>query len=259
MDKKSINRAARTIELKANSKKEFFLVHGYTGSPTDFNKLGHYLHKRFNANVKIMRIVGHGTKIEDLDSLHYKDFLECVEKELRKDLKKGRKIIIGGLCLGSLIAFELASHYPVKGIFSSSASYKYRFPVNILSYLEPAILKKHWKKPATAYEKRARMGSYNYPYVHLRGIKIIRQAKKSLKNKWKNVQAPCVMIHCNWDRILHNRSDEEIIKRIGSKKVKKFLFESDSEGEHNLFFSPYHKKVYKIFGDFFEENKVFEK
>lgn len=259
MDGRNIAEAAKTIELKAKNKNEFFLIHGYTGSPTDFNKLGHYLHKRFNANVKIMRIVGHGTKIEDLDRLHYKDFLECVEKELKKDLKKRMKIVIGGLCLGSLIAFDLASRYPIKGIFSSSASYKYRFPVNIVSYFEPIIFKKHWKKPITNYEKRARLGSYNYPYVHLRGFKIIKQARKSLKNKWKNINAPCVMVHCNWDKILHYKSDEEIIKRVGSQKTKKFLFESDSEGEHNLFFSPYHKKVYKIFGDFFEENQVFKK
>jgi len=41
-------------------------------------------------------------------------------------------------------------------------------------------------------------------------------------------------------------------------KIKNVVFLSKIEGEHNLFYSPYHKKVYKIFGNFFEKNKIFK-
>ncbi len=61
----------KTIELKANNKKLFILIHGYTGSVTDFNELPNYLHKKFNANVKVVCLKGHGTKIEDLEMLRY--------------------------------------------------------------------------------------------------------------------------------------------------------------------------------------------
>lgn len=64
-----INKKAETINIKADSKKEFFLLHGYTGSPTDFNNLGLYLNKRFNANVRIIRLKGHGKELKILTIL----------------------------------------------------------------------------------------------------------------------------------------------------------------------------------------------
>ena len=89
-----IEKKVKTIELRANSKKEFFLIHGYTGSPTDFNGLANYLNKRFNANVKIITLRGHGTKIDDLDDLKLEHFLEQIDTEFRKDLAKGREIVV---------------------------------------------------------------------------------------------------------------------------------------------------------------------
>ncbi len=81
----------KTIELKSNSDKEFFLIHGYTGSPTDFNNLPRLLHKKFNANVKVILLKGHGTKIEDLDNITYNDFFNQIREELEKDIKKRKE------------------------------------------------------------------------------------------------------------------------------------------------------------------------
>jgi len=64
-----------TIELVADSNKLFFLVHGYTGSPTDFHSLPELLQKECKANVKIMLLPGHGTQVEDLDSVSYEDLM----------------------------------------------------------------------------------------------------------------------------------------------------------------------------------------
>ncbi len=258
MDSIKVAQEAKTIELKSPNRKMFFFIHGYTGSPTDFNKLGYYLHRRFNANVKIMRMVGHGTKISDLDRLDYMDFLDDIEKELKKDIAKGMKIVIGGLCSGSLMAFDLAARYPVRGVLSASAAYRYRFPVNLLRYIVPLFPIKHVKKPVTNYEKRSRLGSYNYPIVHLRGLKVVSQAKIRLKKLFPKVTAPSVFVHCDWDKICHNKSNSIIESRINSKKTKNVVISSKHEGEHNLFYSPYHEKVYEIFGDFVEKNRLFD-
>src|SRR3989339_867365 len=111
MGKSKIDKKAKTINLKGNSKKEFFLLHGFTGSPTDFNHLGEYLNKRFDANVRIIRLKGHGEKIENLSNFEYNDLFLQAENELKKDLKKGREIIVGGISLGSFIALQLSTKY----------------------------------------------------------------------------------------------------------------------------------------------------
>ena len=76
MANKKINPKAKSIKLKANSKKLFFLIHGYTGSPTDFHNLPYLLNQKLKANVIVPLLPGHGTTIEDLDTLDFEDFLE---------------------------------------------------------------------------------------------------------------------------------------------------------------------------------------
>ena len=126
-----VNQKAKTINIEANSDKEFFLIHGYTGSPTDFNGLENYLNKRFTANIKIIKLNGHGTRGEDLEDLELSNFLEQVEAEFKKDMAKGRKIVVGGVSFGAQLALYLASKYDVRGIFTISIPHKLKFPFNI--------------------------------------------------------------------------------------------------------------------------------
>ena len=256
MDRSKINKNARTINLKGKTDREFFLLHGYTGSPTDFNQLGRYLNKRFKANVKIIRLIGHGEKIENLDKLNYKDFLLQAERELKKDIGKKRKIIIGGLSVGSFIALQLSSKYSVKGVLNISLPYKKRFFCGIISFLEPIIFKKYWKKPFSEHEKKLREKAFFYS-TSLLGFKIIRQAKEEIKNKLKKITAPCLIIHVAKDKLFSFEGAKIIREKIKSHIKEIVLFEEKGQISHNPFYSSNHEKIYKIIGDFVEKNKLF--
>ena len=45
-----------------------FLIHGYTGTPYDFNNLPHYLHEQHGVRVRVMLLPGHGTSVYDRSS-----------------------------------------------------------------------------------------------------------------------------------------------------------------------------------------------
>ncbi len=256
MDTKNIAKKAKTIKLNSSSKNTFFLIHGYTGSPTDFNELGDYLHNKFDANVLIPRIVGHGTQISDLDKLNYEDFLKDVEKELKKEIDKGNNIIIGGISLGGLLAIDLASTYNLKGILNVSTSYNFKFPVNIIRHVIPLLPIKYTKKPDFNLKKRIKLGAYTYPLTHLRGFKVVSQAKKRVNEVIKNITAPCLFIHYKKDNVIDYKGDKIILSMISSKIKKNIVFPSNGEKEHNIFYSSYHQKIYKILGDFVEENRL---
>jgi len=256
MDTNKVAKEAETIELKSSSKNVFFLIHGYTGSPTDFNGLGDYLHERFNANVKIPRIIGHGTIISDLDKLNYEDFLKDIEKELRKEIDKGNNIIIGGISLGGLLAIDLASKYRIKGILNVSTSYDFKFPVNIIRYIIPLLHLKYIKKPDYNLKKRIKLGAYTYPLTHLRGFKVVSQAKKKIDKIMKKVTAPCLFLHYKNDNVT-DRGDKIILSKLSSKIKKSIVFPSNGEKEHNIFYSAYHQRIYRILGDFVEKNRLF--
>ena len=253
MDRAKIHPLAKSINLRANSKKEFFLIHGYTGSPTDFNQLPYYLHKKFNANVKIPRLRGHGTNVKNLGKLNYRDFFNQIEKELEKDIKNGKEIVLIGISLGAFIAFQLSAKYKVKGVIAVSPMYKYKFPFNFLSIIEPIIFKKIWKKPIPEYEKELRKNSFSYEVVHGRGFRVIRQAKREIKKYFKMVKVPYLIIGSKKDMIVDYRGFETIKKMIGSKNVKMFIFDSKKKANHNLFYSPHHNEVYKIIEEFIKK------
>ena len=256
MVESKINKKARTINIRANSKREFFLLHGYTGSPTDFNNLGKYLNKRFNANVKIIRLKGHGENIENIDNLSYNDFLLQSEKELKKELKKGKKIIIGGISVGSLIALHLSTKYPVKGIINISVPYKYKSLTSVVAFLEPLIPKKHWKKPIPRYQKELRKNSFHYG-INLLGLRIIKEGKKNLNNILNKITAPCLIVHSVKEKIFHIDGMKFIEKKINSKIHELNIFKENGKAGHNPFYSENHAKLYETIGNFVEKNKLF--
>lgn len=251
-----VNKKARTIEINSSSDREFFCIHGYTGSPTDFNQLGVYLNKRFGANVKIARLLGHGEKIENLKNLNYSDFLTQVESELQKSILKKRKIVLVGISVGSLLALSLSSKFDnIRGIVLVSPPIDYKFPGKILEFLEPIIFKKYFKKPIPEYEQGLRKNAFCYP-VNLRGLRIIKQGKNSLKNSYRNVNSPCLLIHVEQDKLFKKSGVISLQNQISSKISKLFLFEENSS--HNPFYSPEHKVIYKEIGDFVGKNNLFD-
>jgi len=257
MVKQKVDKRAKTINLKSNSNKEFFLIHGYTGSPTDFNNLPYYLNKRFNANVKVIRLKGHGEKIDNIDDLKYEDFFLQAENELKKDIKNGMQIVIGGISMGSFIALHLASKYPIKGIFNISIPYKNKFLTEIVAFVEPLIPKKHWKKTISDDEKELRAHGFFYD-TNIKGLNILKKAKKELKKALKKITAPSFIIHVLEDKIFHLNGVISVQKNINSHVNEIFIFDGKKAG-HNPFYSPNHKELYNLIGDFVEKNNLFEK
>ena len=258
MGKSKINQKAKTINLKGNSKKEFFLLHGFTGSPTDFNHLGEYLNKRFNANVRIIRLKGHGEKVENLSNFEYNDLFLQAENELKKDLKKGREIIVGGISLGSFIALQLSTKYPVKGIINISIPYKYKFLISIVAFFEPFIKKKHWKKVMPKYQKDLRKDAFYYD-ASLFGFRYIKEGKDELDKILNKVIAPCLIVHVMKEKVFHLAGAKMIQNRISSKIVEFDLFKSLGLPSHNPFYSKNHHQLYETIGNFVEKNNLFSK
>lgn len=255
MDEPRVDKKGEAIYIKAGTKREFFLLHGYTGSPTDFNELGNYLNKRFNANIRIVRLKGHGEKIENIDNLSYNDFYLQAENELRKDIENGMEIVAGGISIGSFIALQLSAKYPLRGIINISIPYKNRLLTGMISFLEPIIPKKHWKKPISPEEKVLRKNAFYYD-INIRGFRIIKQAKNELNKVLDNIKAPCLIVHVDHD-IFHKNSPEIIKEKISSKTTEICIFNTEKKASHNPFYTSQHEKLYEIIGDFVEKNRLF--
>jgi esterase/lipase len=246
-----IHRLAKPVYLKANSNKEFLLLHGYTGSPTDFNTLPSYLHKKLKSNVRVILLKGHGTTEKALKDIKLDEILYQIEHEIQRDLKKRRKIIVGGVSFGAQVALYLAAKYPVMGVFHVSLPYRFRFPFNIKGFWLIAYVKRFWKKRIPKYEKELRKNSFYYKKIDVYGLKFAKQMNKKISEILNNIHAPCLSIYPTCDRVGTIQSIYLVENQIRSRIKKRYI--ADFNG-HNPFYSKHSRYVNKIIGDFFEKH-----
>lgn len=255
-----VTKKIESIELKADSNREFFLIHGYTGSPTDFRKLPYLLNQKFDANVRIILLPGHGTKVEDLDDITYKNLLQTLTIELEKDIKQGREIVLGGVSLGGLFALLLASKYPVSGLFNIYSPYVLKFPFNLKGLDAVGKRLKYWKKlNVTARKKEIDGGSFSYPYVHANGLSILKRANNELRKSVFNVACPTISISSTTDNFSRHDSLDILHNSLNSiiKKKRRFPTKRRNFFSHNIFFSEAENEVYEEIINFIELNGLF--
>jgi len=230
----------KTINLKSNSKTLFFLIHGYTGSPNDFNNLPQYLTDNLDADVKVLLLKGHGTKVQDLDDLKLNDFINQIEAELKADLEEYELLIIGGVSFGAQMAMHFASRFPVDGVFNVCLPYKLKFPFNIPGLSILSFFKKYWEKPISNKEKAVREKTFYYHQMHANGLKIVKKANKLLKTELSNIRCPVLTIYTKNDPIGNYKAIGYISRKIDVPHYIKII----ENKNHNLFFSENNTKIY---------------
>ncbi len=258
MDKQSDTSAQKLkTSNAANRKFSFFLIHGYTGSPTDFNGLEDALRREFDADVIIPVLPGHGTTVHALEGIAYEDFFHSAEAALQDELRKERKIILGGVSFGAQLALALAAKYPVEAILNVSAPYGISFPLNTKLAGRLALLKTHWKKIVPKREKFLRAQSArhktipSYAAIPSRALSIIKTANNHIRENLHHISAPYFGIYSTKDFISDYRCMHEIEKRISSRVINRFLIKKYI---HNLFFSSAHDTVVEAITTFLKVN-----
>jgi len=237
----------KSINLKSNSKTLFFLIHGYTGSPTDFNGLPEYLKDKLNVDIKVL-LKGHGQSIQDLDNVELKDFINQIEAELKIDLEKYEKVILGGVSFGAQMALHFASKFPIDGVFNVCLPYKLKFPFNIPGLSILGFFKKYWTKPLSKDEEKVRQGTFYYKQMHANGLKILKEANKLLKKELSKINCPVFTIYSKNDPI----GNYKAIGYISRKIEAPHYIEIVDNKNHNLFFSKKSTEIYKNIIDFYK-------
>jgi esterase/lipase len=253
MDKHQNIKKTGNIKLNSKSNNELILIHGYTGSPGDFGKFPSFLNKELNLEVKAIKLIGHESVIEDLFPLEYEDFLNQLEGELEKELKKGKNIFLGGYSFGAQLALDLASKYPVSGVFLFSIPYSLRFPWNIPFLEKLAYFKKKVKKTKNVLKKHYLEQSFHYIYMPSKGLSIIKVGNKRIKLILHKIKCPIIIFHFSSDLFAKKDSIKEILSSVSSK-LKKGIYLQDRG--HNPFFSSSKLLVFDEVSKFFKQTQL---
>jgi esterase/lipase len=227
-----------------------FLIHGYTGTPHDFNELPKFLHDVLNVRVRVMVLPGHGTSIRDLDRLSYDDFFRAAEKTFNEESARGIPVIVGGISFGALLALDLASRHTVLGVINTNPPMSFRFPFCVHGVGVLQFYKKYWVKHFRSEELMLRERTFFFKEMHIKGLSLIRRARKAVQRAAFAILCPVLTIHSVYDPIGGVR---------GVRRLKRLLINARHDvvtyrnKNHNVFYSENRDVAYRRIASFVED------
>ena len=218
------------------------LLHGLSSSPLELRFIARRLHEQ-GFSVHAPHIATYGDPRER--GFNWQDWVECVEKEFETLRRNYRSVAVGGLCIGAVLALELAAQKGDKvsclSLLSTTLAYDgwampwYRF---LLPYAFHTPLRRTYSYPerypygvknaslrrriATSMQQSemSEAGSTSISMDHAYNALQLIKAVRPLLNK---VTSPALVVHAIDDETVSPQSAEYLIKNIGSNSIRKVL------------------------------------
>jgi len=226
------------------------LIHGWTSSPFELQKLGKYLLGK-GLTVSAPLLPGHGTVAEDLYFVEWDNWTEAIENSYQELKKKTDKIFVAGVSMGGNLAIHLASdHLEIRGVITMGA---------------PLFLRKHFLRFfLPIWERIHPMTNKSYPdYVRQEILvnkrhywsfptKSIQDAIDGMNDSIKNlhkIKCPALVMQSTKDHLLTARNARVLFRKLGtSRKEKELVWVHDSD--HVFIIDLYQEEIFQKTYDF---------
>jgi len=228
-----------SLEQQEN-KKAVLLLHGMTGGPSELMQLGKYIHKA-GYNVYCPVLPGHCAGVEEVQKTTWQDWHEFVINQFDKLDKDYQEVYISGLCLGAVLAFDIAQERQreVAGVCGLSTTlfldgwkvpwYKIFFPLGLYTVLkffyffpetEPyGIKNEKIRKRIAQIIKENSILLDCFPMV---SIKELLSISSFLRKNVSKINSPFILIHSEFDDLTSTKSADFIYKNASSQ-IKEYL------------------------------------
>ncbi len=233
------------FEFQNGSNKAIVLFHGLTGSPFELKKFGYFLFQN-GFDVFCKSLPGHGQDCKNIYTITYNDWLQFSYNEFDKLYEKYDEVYVSGLCLGAVLALNLAIKYPkkVKGIVSLSTTlfldgwrlpfYRFLIPIGLSTILrfyysypecEPHGIKN--QKVRSIVKKLLEKGDVGLNDFPMTGIYELLKLSKVVRKNLDKIETPILLIHSKDDDLTSPKSAYCVYNRIKSPK-KELIILKDS-------------------------------
>ncbi|HXX86002.1 MAG TPA: alpha/beta fold hydrolase [Casimicrobiaceae bacterium] len=246
---------ANEIVLDGETRCRVLLLHGLTGTPTEFAFIAHFLHRRGRLSVECPRLVNHGQPLAVLARTRWQELLSSARDHLleasTRAKRDGARLVVGGLSLGAVLSLILAAESPdrVAGVMALSPTLFYDgwnvpwsqgligladyLPVKHFIYLReqpPYGLKDESlrRKVAATYEQAklgedSRAAELGYAHFPLRLFCEMRHLIALCKRVLPRVQAPLLVLQAADDDATSPRNAHYILRHVGSRSTQLVL------------------------------------
>jgi len=244
------------IGLEGSENCRLLLLHGLTGTPTEFAYIAHFAHRRGAVSVECPRLVNHGQPLAILARTSWRQLLDSARAHLRAASVRAKRedaaLVVGGLSLGAVLSLILAAESPddIAGVIALSPTLFYDgwnvpwshrlialadyVPIKHFIYLreqppyglkDPALR----RKVAMLYE-RAKVGAdedpaqFGYAHFPLRLFCEMRHLIALCKRTLPQVRAPLLVLQAAEDDATSPRNAHYIIEHVNSQQTKLVMF-----------------------------------
>lgn len=203
---------------------QIILFHGYTGTPYDIKPLAIYLHKA-GYKVVVPLLKGHGTKSSSLNKINHQDWIKQADKTYL-GLDKNKKIYVGGLSMGALLAIHLAYKYEnIKKtiLLSGALELSLWFDLFIESYKYSLIkLPLYWPKingQSDIADEEARKICPSYKEIPFLGLYQFNELRKIALKEIKNLNCDIFAAFGSKDSSIDVQSSKKHILKAHSENI----------------------------------------
>lgn len=200
------------------------LIHGISGSPQVFRAMGEKLAAQGISALGV-RLKGHATKVEDMHSCSYQDWVESAEQELVRLGEKCSKLFCVGLSMGGVISLRLARLHPqkVNGLVTICSPYLLRE----LKFKAIPVAKYFLKQIATGPKSinDPEAIEINYSHHSLPAVHQLIKLTAVVRADLPQIKQPALIFGAKDDQVVDQRDPGLIYEQIGSEKKELFWLE----------------------------------
>ncbi|WP_438447111.1 alpha/beta hydrolase [Gorillibacterium sp. sgz5001074] len=229
-----------------NAETVALLIHGFTGSPSEFRRLGYYLHDQ-GYTVKAVLLPGHGTTPEDMIQTGFRDWWRAV-KEAYESLQEAgyRKIIPIGHSMGGLLSLKLAMEEEVAGCVSLATPIHLGSRKVVFAWLLSFFVKYVSKRRPPGAE-HITSESLAYDRTPLKCVVHFRRLLFHVKKKLNRVRVPLFIGQGELDKASLPHSAPFIYKKVASELKELKVYPNSA---HGILLESDREQVYEDIGQF---------
>ena len=219
----------------SNSRLGVYIIHGFSSTTYEVKKMADYMASH-GYRVRADNLPGHGTTLADCNVTKYTEWLSFVEQGVAEMYSACDKVIVIGVSMGGVLSLHLGSIFPLDGIISASALFKFKneFNVRVVNRLfhrfKKTMPKKSTFNPDQVKSKNILFYGYNqYP---LSALNEMRKLVDTTKSNIYKIKSPLLLIHSKVDQTAPIENFYIIKKLLKTKKLETLIL--DKTG-HNVF------------------------
>ena len=217
------------------------LVHGYAGSRKDFSDLGQRLAEA-GLFVRLLRLPGHGTTVEDLGRQTPESLLQGASQELHALQGRFQAVSLVGFSMGGAISTLLASQEPIARLVLLAPYYRityhwyYLLPVELWSrLLHPLVWAVPKSKRSVKLNRRENVDElFANPALPTASVITLTELGRRARDPavLAAIQAPVRVFHSPSDGAASFRASYAAYQLLGSQD--KGFFRMDARDNHHL-------------------------